>query len=51
LEIGDEAPAFTLLATGRGAGKGGPQTHISLAEYRGKKNVMLAFFPAAFTPV
>lgn len=51
LEIGDEAPDFRLKATGEGAGKGGPQSEISLSEYRGKKNVVLAFFPAAFTPV
>jgi peroxiredoxin len=51
LEIGDEAPEFRLKATGDGAGKGGPQKEISLSEFRGKKNVVLAFFPAAFTPV
>lgn len=51
LEIGDEAPDFRLKATGDGAGKGGPQKDVSLAEYRGRKNVVLAFFPAAFTPV
>jgi peroxiredoxin len=51
LEIGDEAPDFRLKATGDGAGKGGPQKEISLSESRGRKNVVLAFFPAAFTPV
>ncbi len=51
LEIGDEAPDFRLKATGDGAGKGGPQRELSLAEFRGKKRVILAFFPAAFTPV
>lgn len=51
LEIGDEAPAFTLLATGDTAGRGGPRKNISLSDYRGKKNVMLVFYPAAFTPV
>ncbi len=39
LAVGEEAPDFELQATGDGAGKGGP------------KNVVLAFFPAAFTPV
>ena len=51
IALGDEAPDFRLKATGDGAGKGGPQKEISLSEYRGKKSVVLAFFPAAFTPV
>ena len=51
LEIGDEAPEFKLPATGDTAGKGGPRKEVALADYRGKKNVMIAFFPAAFTPV
>jgi len=51
LAVGDEAPDFELLATGDGAGKGGPTRTIRLSDYRGKRNVVLAFFPAAFTPV
>jgi peroxiredoxin len=51
LAMGDEAPDFELTATGDGAGKGGPRKKIKLSDYRGKKNVMLAFYPAAFTPV
>lgn len=51
LEIGDEAPDLELPATGDTAGKGGPRRKIRLSEYRGKKNVVLAFYPAAFTPV
>lgn len=51
LEVGDQAPAFSLLSTGDGAGMGGPYRDISLADYFGKKNVVLAFFPAAFTAV
>ncbi len=51
LNVGDEAPDFELPATGEGAGKGGPKKKVKLSDYRGKKNVMLAFFPAAFTPV
>lgn len=51
LDVGDEAPDFTLLATGDHAGRGGPQRRITLSDYRGRKNVMLAFYPAAFTPV
>ena len=39
--IGDMAPDFTLATTAGG--------NASLADYRGKKNVVLAFFPKAFT--
>ncbi len=41
LKIGDAAPDFTLPST---AGK-----TVKLSEFKGKKNVVLAFFPAAFT--
>ncbi len=51
LQVGDESPDFELPATGDGAGKGGPRKRVRLADYRGKKNVVLAFIPAAFTPV
>jgi peroxiredoxin len=51
LDVGDEAPDFELMATGDTAGKGGPRKKVRLSDYRGKKNVVLAFFPAAFTPV
>ena len=50
LAVGDEAPDFELPATGDGAGRGGPKKRIRLSSYRGK-NVVLAFYPAAFTPV
>jgi peroxiredoxin Q/BCP len=39
--VGDQAPAFSLPATD---GK-----TISLADFKGKKAVVLAFFPKAFT--
>ena len=42
--VGDKAPDFRLPATG-------PQDTISLGEFRGKKNVVLLFFPFAFSPV
>ncbi len=51
IDVGDPAPDFELLATGETAGKGQPQRRIRLSDYRGKKNVMIAFYPAAFTPV
>lgn len=41
LKVGDTAPDFTLPST---AGK-----PVTLSELRGKKNVVLAFYPAAFT--
>ncbi|MBZ5618505.1 MAG: redoxin domain-containing protein [Acidobacteriia bacterium] len=41
LKVGDMAPDFTLTATTGGK--------VTLAEFRGKFNVVLAFFPAAFT--
>ncbi len=43
LQVGDEAPDFTLPATG---GRG-----VTLKDYRGSRNVLLVFYPAAFTPV
>lgn len=43
VEIGDTAPDFELPAV-----SGGP---ISLSRYRGVKNVVLSFVPAAWTPV
>ena len=41
LKVGDLAPDFTLPST-----DGKP---VKLSDYKGKKNVVLAFFPAAFT--
>ena len=41
LKEGDVAPDFTLTATTGGK--------VKLSDFRGKSNVVLAFFPAAFT--
>jgi peroxiredoxin len=41
LKVGDEAPDFTLPST--------TGEKVKLSDFRGKKNVVLAFFPAAFT--
>lgn len=44
LKVGDMAPDFTFAARSNTSGK-----EIKLSDYRGTKNVILAFFPAAFT--
>ncbi len=41
LKEGDMAPDFTLTAT--------TGVKVKLSDFRGKSNVVLAFFPAAFT--
>jgi peroxiredoxin len=41
--VGQPAPDFTLLAVGG--------DRVTLSSYRGRKNVVLSFVPAAFTPV
>ena len=43
LKVGDTAPDFTLPAVEGGT--------ISLSQYAGKKNVVISFVPAAWTPV
>ena len=44
LKVGDTAPDFTISGRMNTTGK-----DIRLADFRGKKVVILAFFPAAFT--
>jgi peroxiredoxin (alkyl hydroperoxide reductase subunit C) len=43
LKAGDSAPNFTLKAVSGET--------VSLRQYRGKKNVVISFVPAAWTPV
>ena len=43
VRVGDKAPDFTLPAVAGG--------QVSLHEYSGKKNVVISFVPAAWTPV
>ncbi|MCX7981662.1 MAG: peroxiredoxin [Syntrophales bacterium] len=43
LKVGQRAPNFTLPAVNGG--------HVSLKDFQGKKNVVLSFIPAAWTPV
>jgi len=44
LKVGDPAPDFTISGRMNTSGK-----DIKLSDFRGKKIVILAFFPAAFT--
>ena len=43
LQVGDVAPDFELPASGNRT--------VKLSDLRGKKNVLLAFYPFAFSPV
>lgn len=43
LKVGDPAPDFTL--------KDHNKNDVTLSSFKGQKNVLLAFFPLAFTPV
>src|SRR5512137_467024 len=43
LQVGDVAPDFELPASGNRT--------VKLSDFRGKKNVLLAFYPFAFSPV
>jgi peroxiredoxin (alkyl hydroperoxide reductase subunit C) len=43
VKVGDLAPDFTLPSVAGGK--------VTLSAYRGKKNVVISFVPAAFTPV
>lgn len=45
IKVGDTAPDFTLLQF-----DGKEMKKVSLADYRGKKNVAVAFYVFAFTP-
>jgi peroxiredoxin len=46
LNIGDEVPDFEIPAV-----TGSIKTQFKLSDFRGKKNVVLAFYPADWTPV
>lgn len=43
LKAGDVAPDFNL--------KSHLEDEVSLSQFKGKKNVVLAFYPLSFTPV
>ena len=42
-KVGEEAPDFAL--------KSHLDSEVKLSDFRGKKNVVMAFYPLAFTPV
>jgi peroxiredoxin len=46
LKAGDEAPDFSIPAV-----IGNEKITFTLSDYRGKKNVVLAFYPLDWTPV
>ena len=45
LKVGDEAPDFDLEAA-----IGGRKERVRLSEFRGRKNVVIAFHPLDWTP-
>jgi peroxiredoxin len=49
IQVGAEAPDFELPSSELDNGK--PGKKIKLSDYRGKKNVVLAFYPLDFSPV
>jgi peroxiredoxin len=46
LKVGDLAPDFDVPAV-----IGDQKTRVRLSEYRGKKNVVIVFYPLDWTPV
>jgi hypothetical protein len=50
VKVGDKAPAFTLPYLVSKPDGGFDRRTASLSDYLGKQNVVLAFFPAAFSP-
>jgi hypothetical protein len=49
VKVGEQAPDFTLSYLGMEDGKYA-RKDVMLSSFRGKQNVVLAFFPAAFSP-
>jgi hypothetical protein len=50
VKVGQQAPDFTLRYLARTADDKYEQKTVSLGEFKGQKTVILAFFPAAFSP-
>ena len=50
VKVGDPAPPFTLSYLVAKPDGGFDRRQVSLADFKGKQNVVIAFFPAAFSP-
>ncbi len=50
VKVGQQAPDFTLHYLARTPDGKYEQKTVSLGEFKGQKSVILAFFPAAFSP-
>ena len=50
IKVGDAVPDFTLPYMAPKAGGGYENKEMKLSDFKGKQNVVLAFFPAAFSP-
>jgi hypothetical protein len=50
VKVGQSAPAFTLPYLAPAPDGTYSQKTMSLADFKGKKTVILAFYPAAFSP-
>jgi hypothetical protein len=51
VKVGDPMPDFTLSYLEPATDGGRPQSkQVKLSDYKGKQAVVLAFFPAAFSP-
>jgi peroxiredoxin len=46
LKVGDDAPDFSVPAV-----VGVEKVKVTLSDYRGKKNVVIVFYPLDWTPV
>jgi hypothetical protein len=49
VKVGEQAPDFTMPYLAMEEGKVA-RKEVTLSSFRGKQNVVLAFFPAAFSP-
>jgi len=50
IQVGTEAPDFELPSSEL-TPEGKPGKKIKLSDYRGKKNVVIAYYPLDWTPV
>ena len=51
VKVGEKAPDFKLpYLVAKADGSGFETRQVALSDYLGKRNVVVAFFPAAFSP-